>query len=145
MCIKCYKSCEVMQKFVPFCTSLHFVMFLILWKGVSKIVFSRQTVLHEKTQIDDGIGLPDWKLTLYLFASWVCVFLVAVKGVKSSGKASYFLALFPYVVLIAILIRAVTLPGSVDGILFFIEPKWGELLNPNVRRTLINQLGIYHP
>ncbi|GLV34986.1 Nutrient Amino Acid Transporter 1 [Carabus blaptoides fortunei] len=101
--------------------------------------FFSQTVLHEKSQIDDGIGAPDWKLTLYLFASWVCVFLVAVKGVKSSGKVSYFLALFPYVVLIAILIRAVTLPGSVEGILFFIEPKWGELLNPNVWYAAVSQ------
>lgn len=60
------------------------------------------------------------------------VFLVIIKGVKSSGKAAYFLALFPYVIMLTLLIRAVTLEGAVDGIIFFIKPQWGELLNPKV-------------
>lgn len=49
------------------------------------------------------------KLTLALFVAWVVIFLVIMRGVKSSGKAAYFLALFPYVVLFVLLIRAVTL------------------------------------
>lgn len=60
------------------------------------------------------------------------VFLIIVRGVKSSGKASYFLALFPYVVIIILLVHACTLEGSVDGILFFLKPQWGELLNAKV-------------
>ena len=70
---------------------------------------------------------------LCLLASWIVVFFVIRNGVKSSGKASYFLALFPYVIMITLLIRAVTLEGAVDGIIFFIKPQWGELLNPKVR------------
>lgn len=49
---------------------------------------------------------------------------------RSSGKAAYFLALFPYVVIITLLIQACTLDGAVDGILFFIKPQFSELLNP---------------
>lgn len=55
-----------------------------------------------------------------------------MRGVKSSGKVSYFLALFPYVIMITLLVHAVTLEGAVDGIIFFIKPQWGELLNPKV-------------
>jgi solute carrier family 6 (neurotransmitter transporter, glycine) member 5/9 len=72
------------------------------------------------------------KLTLYLLLAWSIVFLVIVRGVKSSGKVSYCLALFPYVVMITILVRGVTLDGSIDGILFFLKPQWGEILNPKV-------------
>lgn len=43
-----------------------------------------------------------------------------------------FAALFPYVILFILLIRAVTLPGALNGILFFIRPQWGKLLDPNV-------------
>lgn len=105
----------------------------------SSQLYFTQTVLHEYKNIDDGIGAPGWKLTLCLLASWVCVFLVAVKGVKSSGKVSYFLALFPYVVMITILIRACTLPGAAQGIMYFINPDWQQLLNPNVWYAAVSQ------
>ena len=41
-------------------------------------------------------------------------------------------ALFPYVVLITLLVRGLTLPGAMDGVLFYLEPQWHELLNPKV-------------
>lgn len=93
--------------------------------------------MKEKSDISDGIGWPDWKLTLCLFGSWIVVFFVIVRGVKSSGKASYFLALFPYVVIIILLVHACTLEGSVNGILFFLKPQWGELLNAKVKNVFI--------
>ncbi|KAJ9576851.1 hypothetical protein L9F63_006625, partial [Diploptera punctata] len=96
-------------------------------------------VLREKDNIDDGIGDPDWRLTLCLLFSWIVIFLVIVRGVKSSGKASYFLALFPYVVMIALLVRGVTLPGAGQGILYFIEPQWEELLNARVWYSAVTQ------
>lgn len=101
---------------------------------MTRVSYSRNEVLHEKDQIDDGIGYPDWKLALCLATSWLFIFFILIRGVKSSGKASYFLALFPYVVLICLLIRGCTLPGAVGGIIFFITPQWSELLNPKVSR-----------
>jgi hypothetical protein len=49
-------------------------------------------------------------------------------------QVAYFSALFPYVVLITLLIRGATLPGAGDGILYFIKPQWEKLGDPNVRR-----------
>jgi solute carrier family 6 amino acid transporter-like protein 5/7/9/14 len=45
---------------------------------------------------------------------------------------AYFTALFPYVVLITLLIRGCTLPGAGDGILYFITPVWEKVLTPDV-------------
>lgn len=98
-----------------------------------------KVVLQEKDSIDDGIGLPDWKLTLCLFASWFSVIVVTFKGVKSLGKASYFLAIFPYVVLICLMLRSVTLTGAGNGILFFVTPKWSKLLEPTVWYAAVTQ------
>lgn len=63
-----------------------------------------------------------------------------MRGVKSSGKAAYFLAMFPYVIIITLLIKALTLDGAVDGIKFFITPQWKELLNPKVWYNAVTQL-----
>lgn len=44
----------------------------------------------------------------------------------------YFTATFPYLVLLVLLVRAVTLPGSWNGIMYFIWPKWELLADPKV-------------
>ena len=92
----------------------------------------RNEVLKERKNIDDGIGVPEWRMTLCLLFSWLVIYFSLIKGVKSSGKVAYFTALFPYVVLITLLIRGVTLPGAWAGIKYFLEPQWKELYNPKV-------------
>lgn len=82
--------------------------------------------------IDDGIGAPEWRLSLCLLFCWIVIALVLIKGVTTSGKVAYFTALFPYLVLISLLIRGVTLDGAVDGILFFLTPDFTKLQNPQV-------------
>ncbi|CAH1972718.1 unnamed protein product [Acanthoscelides obtectus] len=99
----------------------------------------RAEVLKEWDDISEGIGLPEWRLTLCLLFCWIVVFAVCAKGVHSSGKASYFLALFPYVVLAALLIRAVTLSGAGTGILYFVEPKWEMLKTAKVWYSAVVQ------
>lgn len=96
-------------------------------------------MLKEKTDIDDGIGLPDWKLTFFLFIAWLLTFITIMRGIQSSGKASYFLAIFPYVIMIALLIRAVTLEGAVDGIIYFVNPQWEKLVSAKVWYNAITQ------
>lgn len=47
-------------------------------------------------------------------------------------KVVYFTATFPYVVLLTLLIRGATLPGSLEGIKFYIIPQWEKLLTLKV-------------
>lgn len=50
-----------------------------------------EDVLKEKETIFDGVGTPDLQLSLYLLLTWTIIALILIKGVKSSGKAAYFL------------------------------------------------------
>ncbi|XP_017884390.1 sodium-dependent nutrient amino acid transporter 1-like [Ceratina calcarata] len=102
-------------------------------------LYFRKIVLNEYNSIEDGIGTPSWQLVICLFISWATIFAVLCGGVRSTGKAVYFLALFPYVVLIALLIRAVTLEGAADGILFFVTPHFEKLWQPTVWYSAITQ------
>ena len=53
-------------------------------------------------------------------------------GPQSTGKAAYFTAIFPYIVLFILLGRGLSLPGWRKGIEFFLIPKWHKLLEPGV-------------
>ena len=85
-------------------------------------------VLKESSTIEPAdFGTPDWKLTLCLLAAWLIIFCCLIKGIKSSGKVVYVTATFPYVVLIILLIRAVTLEGASLGIKFYLTPDFSKL------------------
>ncbi|CAG2181899.1 unnamed protein product, partial [Oppiella nova] len=88
-------------------------------------------VLGQSAGIEDT-GTIRWPLALSLLAAWTIVFLCLCKGVQSSGKVVYFTALFPYVVLVILFIRGVTLPGAMQGIVFYLKPDWNRLFTPQV-------------
>ncbi|KAL9916420.1 sodium-dependent nutrient amino acid transporter 1-like isoform 3-T8 [Glossina fuscipes fuscipes] len=97
-------------------------------------------ILREKSSIDDGIGYPNWTLALTLAFSWLIISLIMIKGVRSSGKASYFLAVFPYCIMLVLLVRSLTLPGAFDGVLYFLRPQWNKLLDPKVWYAAVTQV-----
>lgn len=85
---------------------------------------------HHVLQVTDGIddlGGIRYPLLICLVVSWLLVFFCLIKGIKSSGKVVYVAAVVPYVLLTILLGRAVTLPGSKDGLLYYMKPKWGKL------------------
>ena len=68
----------------------------------------------------DETGVVVWYLALCLLLAWLIVGAALFKGIKSSGKVVYFTALFPYVVLLILLIRGATLEGASKGISYYI-------------------------
>ncbi|NXD19129.1 S6A13 protein, partial [Spelaeornis formosus] len=86
-------------------------------------------------KISDGIqhlGGLRWELALCLLLAWIICYFCIWKGVKSTGKVVYFTATFPYVMLIVLLIRGVSLPGASQGILFYLYPDISRLGDPQV-------------
>ncbi|XP_055795513.1 sodium-dependent neutral amino acid transporter B(0)AT2-like [Salvelinus fontinalis] len=98
---------------------------------------------REALNISDSIsesGGLNWRMTICLLAAWSIVCLAMIKGIQSSGKVMYFSSLFPYVVLICFLVRALLLKGSVDGIRHMFTPKLEIMLEAKVWREAATQV-----
>ncbi|XP_066437970.1 sodium- and chloride-dependent neutral and basic amino acid transporter B(0+)-like isoform X2 [Eleutherodactylus coqui] len=84
----------------------------------SKQYWERVT-LRQSSGIEETDGVV-WYLALCLLLAWIIVGAALFKGIKSSGKVVYFTAIFPYVVLIILLVRGATLEGAFNGINYYI-------------------------
>ncbi|CAI5644219.1 unnamed protein product [Oreochromis niloticus] len=107
--------------------------------------FFKYKMLEQTSGVEDT-GVLRWDLFLILILAWILIYFCIFKGVKSTGKVVYFTALFPYVILIALLINNAQLPGALEGIKFFIVPVWDELLSVevwvNAAAQIFNSIGI---
>ncbi|XP_071082810.1 sodium- and chloride-dependent creatine transporter 1-like [Haliotis cracherodii] len=88
--------------------------------------FWQYNALRVSAGLHDMGGIQ-WHMALAFFAAWVLIFLCLIKGVKSAGKVVYVTAPLPYILLTVILIRAVTLPGAVKGIIYYVKPDFSRL------------------
>ncbi|KAK1880950.1 Sodium-dependent neutral amino acid transporter B(0)AT3 [Dissostichus eleginoides] len=77
-------------------------------------------------------GSLQWWLVICLASAWCVVYICFIRGIQSIGKAVYVTTTFPYLVLTIFLIRALTLPGSTDGLVYLFTPDWEILKNPQV-------------
>ncbi|XP_071944236.1 sodium-dependent serotonin transporter-like [Antedon mediterranea] len=86
---------------------------------------------HHSSGIGELSGVK-WDLALCLLLVFVIVYFCLWKGIKGSGKVVWVTATFPYVSLIVLLIRGVTLDGASNGLEYYLRPRWDSLLNAGV-------------
>ncbi|XP_003462143.1 inactive sodium-dependent neutral amino acid transporter B(0)AT3 isoform X1 [Cavia porcellus] len=98
--------------------------------GTVSYFWYRRT-LNITADIGDS-GAVQWRLLLCQAASWALVYLCVSRGIETTGKAIYFTALFPYLVLTIFLVRGLTLPGATEGLIYLFTPNVQILLNPRV-------------
>jgi len=90
---------------------------------------------------NDFLGLTDGPYTLggikpailiALIIGWILIVAAIWKGAKTVSKVVYVTVFVPWLLLIIFVIRGVTLPGSADGLIYYIQPHFEKLLDPSV-------------
>uniref|UniRef100_A0A673JDC1 Transporter n=1 Tax=Sinocyclocheilus rhinocerous TaxID=307959 RepID=A0A673JDC1_9TELE len=71
----------------------------------------------------EEVGKINWEILLCVVAMWIICYFCIWKGVKSTGKVVYFTATFPYVMLLVLLFRGLTLPGALQEVVFYLYPE----------------------
>ncbi|XP_048024993.1 sodium- and chloride-dependent GABA transporter 2-like [Megalobrama amblycephala] len=117
------------------CVNLAAKNFTINWTSLNSTPaateFWEKRVLVLSRGIEE-VGKINWEILLCLIAMWIICYFCIWKGVKSTGKVVYFTATFPYVMLLVLLIRGLTLPGALQGVMFYLYPEPSRLTDPQV-------------
>lgn len=99
----------------------------------SALEYFQFSVLQSQKSTGIGnIGGIKWDMCLCLLLVMAIIYFALWKGIKSSGKAVWVTATVPYIVLLVLLVRGATLPGSADGIKYYVTPVWSKLLEVGV-------------
>ncbi|CRK96201.1 CLUMA_CG009629, isoform A [Clunio marinus] len=102
------------------------------FSSASSEYFNRYILeIHKSSGIHD-LGIIKWEMATCLLIVYLICYFSLWKGISTSGKVVWFTALFPYVVLLALLIRGITLPGSGQGIAYYLNPDFEAIYRPTV-------------
>lgn len=63
---------------------------------------------------------------LYIASLWICYFIIR-NGVGATGKILFVTVIAPYVFLGVLILRAIKLPGSSDGLSYLFTPNLSKL------------------
>ncbi|XP_067649831.1 sodium-dependent dopamine transporter-like [Haliotis asinina] len=80
----------------------------------------------------DNLGSMRWPLVGLMAITCVIMFLFIFQGVRVSGKVVYVTVGLPIILVIVFLVQGCLLPGSADGIYFYVNPKFEKLLEPGI-------------
>uniref|UniRef100_A0A7M4EN55 Solute carrier family 6 member 20 n=1 Tax=Crocodylus porosus TaxID=8502 RepID=A0A7M4EN55_CROPO len=98
-------------------------------KASSTQYFWYRKTLNISPSIEEN-GSIQWEQAVCLILAWLTVYLCILRGTESTGKVVYLTASLPYLVLLIYLIKALTLHGAVNGLVYMFTPKLEQLANP---------------
>ncbi|KAF7278749.1 hypothetical protein GWI33_008054 [Rhynchophorus ferrugineus] len=108
-------------------------------ENVTKPIYSQSPAeeFYDRKVLQIGRGIEDfdilrWELVACLICAWVLIYFGIWKSIKSSAKVRYFTATFPFVIIVVLLIKSLTLEGADKGMRYFFRPKVELLLDAKV-------------
>jgi neurotransmitter:Na+ symporter, NSS family len=85
-------------------------------------------------------GQMRYNILIPLVIAWVAMYFCIFKGVKFVGKIVWLTVPLPFIMLVVLTIRGLTLEGSMKGLIYYLDPVWGELLKPTTWRFAFGQV-----
>ncbi len=106
-------------------------------ESVSSFFNNNILQLSESPSHLGGIRLP---IVGGLALVWLFIYLSLFKGVETLGKIVYFTVIIPWLIIVVMVIRGLTLPGAMEGIKFYLTPDFSVLLKPKVWLAAYGQI-----
>ncbi len=112
--------------------------FTLAWGGNPEDFFL-QEVLH-RSENPGELGWPVLSLVIGMVLTWLTIYLILRKGVRSVSKVVMVTVPLPLILLAILLIRGLTLPGAIDGIRYYLTPDFSKLTDLKIWLSAYGQI-----
>ena len=114
------------------------------WAGKGVEGVTKAGEFFEKTYLatHEGFSLGglQWHIVGVLAITWLLMYLCIFRGVKLVSKVVLWTVPIPWVMLLILTIRGMTLPGAIQGLEYYLEPDWMQLASPETWRMAFGQM-----
>ena len=87
-----------------------------------------------------ALGSIRWNIVWPLIVTWAAMYFCIFKGVKLVGKIVWITVPLPWLMLLILAVRGLTLEGSMQGLVYYLDPVWSELAKPITWRYAFGQV-----
>ncbi|MBM4142315.1 MAG: sodium-dependent transporter [Lentisphaerae bacterium] len=89
---------------------------------------------------DLALGGLRLNIAVPLALTWLAMYLCIFRGVRFVGKIVWLTVPLPWIMLLILAARGLTLPGSPQGLAFYLNPDWSQLAKPSTWRFAFGQM-----
>lgn len=94
-------------------------------------------------RLSDGpgiLGAPVVSIVIPLAIIWIILYIIMYKGAGQIGKVAVWTVIIPWVLLVILLVRGLTLPGAVQGLNYYLTPNFAKLKEGEVWFAALSQI-----
>ncbi len=103
-------------------------------QGVDGVANAHNFFFKDYLNMHDSFafGQFQWQLFWPLLIAWILMYLCIFKGVRAVDKIVWLTVPIPWLMLIILTVRGLTLEGSTQGLAYYLTPDWSRLLEPKI-------------
>jgi NSS family neurotransmitter:Na+ symporter len=87
-----------------------------------------------------NLGAVRLNIVWPLIITWVAMYFCIFRGVRLVGKIVWLTVPLPWLMLLILTVRGLTLEGSMQGLAYYLDPVWSELAKPITWRYAFGQV-----
>ncbi len=93
-----------------------------------------------RTADPGAVGGISWPVVGALVLCWLSIYWILSRGVLRVGKVVWVTVPLPFLCLLILAVRGLTLPGALDGVRYYLTPDFGKLADPKVWLAAYGQI-----
>jgi len=87
-----------------------------------------------------ALGSIRWKIVWPLIITWAAMYFCIFRGVRLVGRIVWLTVPLPWLMLLILAVRGLTLEGQMQGLAYYLDPVWSELAKPITWRYAFGQV-----